>query len=86
MTFLANNPQSGIDDALSSTGLGTVDVSELTNIVKKIVNERVDFIKEQGERAVGGLMGIAMKELKGKADGKIIRDLLIVEVQRVLSA
>lgn len=86
LTYLANNPQSTIDNALSSTGLSTVEISDVANIVRKIVDERIDFIKEQGERSVGGLMGIAMKELKGKADGKTVRDLLIDEVQRVLSA
>ena len=86
LTYLANNPQSTIDNALSSTGLNTVEISDVANIIKKIVDERIDFIKEQGERSVGGLMGIAMKELKGKADGKTVRDLLIDEVQRVLSA
>jgi glutamyl-tRNA(Gln) amidotransferase subunit E len=85
LTYVANNPKSGIDDALASTGLGAADASDVADIVKKIVEGRIDFVREQGERSVGGLMGIAMKELKGKADGKTVRELLIAEVQKVLA-
>jgi len=49
------------------------------------VEARLDFVREKGEAAVGGLMGVAMKELRGKADGKLVKDLLASEVKRVLA-
>jgi len=85
LTFLAKNPDSTIDDALSATGLGMVDQSEIEGIIKKIVADREDFIREQGERAIGGLMGVVMKELRGKADGKAVKDIISAEVNRILS-
>ena len=51
---------------------------------KSIVESRIDFVREKGEAAVGGLMGVAMKDLRGKADGKLVKELLTAEVKRVL--
>ncbi|TXT56816.1 MAG: Glutamyl-tRNA(Gln) amidotransferase subunit E [Candidatus Thorarchaeota archaeon] len=85
LKFLANHPSKSISHALKETGLSKVDVVDLEEIIHKIVEERVDFIKEQGERSIGGLMGVAMKELRGKADGKKVKSLLQSEIQRVLA-
>ncbi|MFW9799476.1 MAG: GAD domain-containing protein, partial [Candidatus Thorarchaeota archaeon] len=85
LTHLANNPSSNVKEALEATELERMDATELERIIRAIVRERVDFVRERGETAVGGLMGVAMKELRGKADGKTVKDLLIIEVRRVLA-
>ena len=84
LTYLAKNPSSNVEKAMEATGLGMADQGEVEQLIKQIVAERVDFIREQGDRAVGGLMGVAMKELRGKADGKTVKELLTKEVNRVL--
>ncbi len=85
LTHLANNPSSNVKEALEATELERVDTTELEGIIREIVMERADFVREKGEAAIGGLMGVAMKELRGKADGKTVKDLLTIEVRRVLS-
>ena len=84
LTFFANHPRLSIEMAIESTGLGMATSNEVEDIVKKIVAERKDFIREQGERSIGGLMGIAMQELRGKADGKKVKELLTIEIQKLL--
>jgi len=86
LTFFAENPKTNIENAIESTGLGMVSSGEVEDIIKKIVSEREDFIREQGERSVGGLMGVAMKELRGKADGKTVKELLEKEVKALLKS
>ncbi len=86
LTFFANKPKTRITEAIELMGLGMASSGEVEDIIKKIVTEREDFIREQGERSVGGLMGIAMKELSGKADGKTVRELLTKEVQELLNS
>ncbi|MHA1964323.1 MAG: Glu-tRNA(Gln) amidotransferase subunit GatE [Candidatus Thorarchaeota archaeon] len=86
LTYFANQPKSSIKMAIESTGLGMATSGEVEDIIKKIVAEREDFIRDQGERSVGGLMGIAMKELRGKADGKTVKELLAAEVQKLLKS
>jgi glutamyl-tRNA(Gln) amidotransferase subunit E len=84
LTYLTKNPKSSVSDALAKMGLGKVDAEEIRGVIEEIVNSRQDFIKEQGERAVGGLMGVVMKQLRGKADGKLVRSILLEEIKRVL--
>ena len=49
---------------------------ELYKILAEIADKNIGIITHQKERAIGPLMGIAMKEVRGKADG--------VEVNRIL--
>jgi len=86
LTYYSNQPKSSIEMAIESTGSGMATRIEVEGIIKKIVAEREDFIREQGERSVGGLMGIAMKELSGKADGKTVKELLTKEIRKILNS
>ena len=62
--------------AMQSTDVSSMDESELNGILDKIIQNNLDLVKERGEHAVVTLMGIAMKEVRGKASGKIVNDLL----------
>ncbi len=85
LTHLSINPRSNIEDALSATNLEMITEDELKQIIRNIVASRTDFVWERKETAVGGLMGLAMKELRGKADGKTVRRLIIQEIKRILA-
>jgi len=69
--------------AVQSVAPGISD-DELTGIIRAILSERVDFVKEQGMRSVGPVMGVVMQEVRGRADGKKISDLLKKEIQAML--
>lgn len=79
---LANG--SNVDKAISSLGLGSLDQGDAVGIIDGIIKERADFVREKGEAAVGPLMGVAMKELRGKVDGKKAADLLSERVKAFL--
>jgi glutamyl-tRNA(Gln) amidotransferase subunit E len=53
---------------------------ELLVIVKKIVEERSDFIAERGNGALGPLMGVVMAEVRGSVDGKLVSEVLRQEI------
>ncbi len=85
LTYLANNPKSDVQTAIEATGLGMASSVEVEEIIKKLVREREDFIRKQGDRSIGALMGAVMKELGGKADGKMVNELLRKEIQNLLN-
>jgi glutamyl-tRNA(Gln) amidotransferase subunit E len=85
LTYFGNNPSTSIQEALSKTGLGKIETEDIKKIIRSIVEDRLDFVRERGQAAVGGLMGVAMKELRGKADGKLVKELLTSEVKRLLN-
>lgn len=53
-----------------------VSRSDAERIIRRIVAEHHELISERGEAALSPLMGLAMKELRGKLDGKEISSLL----------
>ncbi|MBP2133226.1 glutamyl-tRNA(Gln) amidotransferase subunit E [Methanomicrobium sp. W14] len=61
-----------------------VSEEELTGVIKKVISERTEFIEEQGMRALGPLMGVVMKEMRGRADGKVISEILKKELLKML--
>ena len=86
LTHLANNPNLSAGEALAATGLSMVNNDEAAEVIRKIVQDREDFIREQGERSFGGLMGVVMKELGGKVDGKTVKKILTTEINKLLNS
>ena len=83
LKFLANQPDKSVERAIEEIGL-RVDKGEVEVLIADIVNQKKKFIREKGARAVGPLMGIVMKELRGKVDGKVINKILEEKVKEVL--
>nr|QNO51747.1 glutamyl-tRNA(Gln) amidotransferase subunit E [Methanosarcinales archaeon ANME-1 ERB6] len=83
LKFLANQPEKSVERAIEEIGLG-VDKDEVEVLIADIVSQKKKFIREKRERAVGPLMGIVMKELRGKVDGKVINKILEEKVKEVL--
>lgn len=79
---LAEAPDAGIDAAIESAGAGAIDSAEVETIIARIVSDQADFVKERGPAAMGPLMGIVMKELRGKADGQLVSKVLQAEIKK----
>ena len=62
--------------AMQSTDVSSMGEDELNDILDKIIQNNMDLVKERRENALVTLMGIAMKEVRGKASGKMVNALL----------
>ncbi|MDD2756856.1 MAG: Glu-tRNA(Gln) amidotransferase subunit GatE [Methanothrix sp.] len=82
---LAVHPEMSADEAAAAAGLAGVDEAEVEKAVRAIVAGKVDLVRSKGERAAAPLMGLVMKELRGKADGSIVSAILKKEIQNILS-
>jgi len=74
------------EEAMKNTAIEAVDESDLEKIIEEIVEKNQDIIINQKERAVGPLMGIAMKKLRGKASGEIVNKLLLKNIRKKLAS
>jgi len=72
------------EGAMAALGLEAIDQRDAVRVLDAIIAERAEFVRERGEGAVGPLMGVAMKELRGKVDGKAAADLLRERVRAFL--
>lgn len=58
-----------VESVMKSLGSNVSD-EDLEALARKIVEERMPFVKEKGMGALGPLMGVMMKEVRGAVDGK----------------
>ena len=88
LKFLASQPQpaeTSVAKAVKEIGLeAETNLEEVERLIAEVVSARRDFVKESGARAVGPLMGVVMKELRGKVDGKEVNKILTEKVKEIL--
>lgn len=82
---LAEHPELCAADAASGAGLTGVGTSGVEGVVHDVVSEKADLVRSKGERAIAPLMGLVMKELRGKADGALVSAILKREIQNILN-
>ena len=75
-----------IEEAMKNASIVAVNESDLEKIIEEIVEKNQEIVKNQKERAVGPLMGIAMTELRGKASGELVNKLLLKNIKKKLSS
>jgi glutamyl-tRNA(Gln) amidotransferase subunit E len=74
-----NSPQK----AAESLNLIMLSAEDVEKIIAEIVESGKEMISNRGMGAMGPLMGMAMKKLKGKADGKLVNKLLKDKIQNI---
>ncbi|MGE4275233.1 MAG: Glu-tRNA(Gln) amidotransferase subunit GatE [Candidatus Methanomethylophilaceae archaeon] len=75
---------SGVNEAIETLGLSALDRDQAVGIIRSMIAERADFVKEKGMASIGPLMGPVMQEMRGKLDGKEASDLLKNEIASFL--
>ena len=73
-----------IEEAMKNASIESISEEDVDKIIKNIVDKNQEIIKNQKERAMGPLMGMVMKELRGKASGEIINKLLLKNIKKKL--
>ena len=73
-----------IEDAIKNTAIETVSKEEFEKVIENIIINNKEIIQNQKERAVSPLMGIAMKELRGKISGEMVNSLLLEKIKKFL--
>jgi glutamyl-tRNA(Gln) amidotransferase subunit E len=62
-----------------------VGTSGVEDIIHDVVSGKADLVRSKGERSIAPLMGLVMKELRGKADGALVSAILKREIQNILN-
>ena len=76
LTWLTKHEGASSKEAIESLGLKAISTTELEAIIDKVLKENATLIHEQRTGALGALMGIVMKEVRGKADAKLVNETL----------
>jgi len=74
--WLSKNGGKTLQDAVDALGLKMFSKSELAQLVDRVIAENKQSVDQMGNKAFGMLMGIVMKEVRGKAEPGLVSKLL----------
>ncbi len=80
LKWLASNPESNASQAINELNLGMLTRADLEGIITKVLAENTSLIKENRSNVLGKMMNLVMGEVRGKADPKMVNDLLRVRL------
>jgi len=73
-----------IEKAEQTLGLKHISEKDVEHIIDNIISEKREYIMQRGTKAFNPIMGLIMKELRGKADGEIVSKLLKTKMNEIL--
>jgi glutamyl-tRNA(Gln) amidotransferase subunit E len=73
-----------VDDAIKALGLSSMSDGDLSEALDRIIGENMQVVKEKGMAALSQVMGRAMAQLRGKADGQKINSMLKEKLQKMV--
>ena len=82
LTALAEEPELDAETAAEREGLGSAGEDRVREAVVDVVERNADQVSEEGMGAFSALMGEAMGELRGKAEGEVVSSVLREEIQK----
>lgn len=83
-TAIIESPEEDVTTIAESNNLTLLSEDEVCEIIANIVAKNENMVTERQMGAMGPLMGMSMKELKGKADGSLVNKIVKEEIQKLL--
>jgi glutamyl-tRNA(Gln) amidotransferase subunit E len=74
--WLSKNQDKTLQDAVEALGLKMFSKAELSKLVDRVIAENKQSVDQLGQKVFGMLMGVVMKEVRGKADPAVVSELL----------
>jgi glutamyl-tRNA(Gln) amidotransferase subunit E len=76
LNWIAKNKNANPNNAIESLGLHMISKNDIEKLIDKIIEENSDFIKKRGKNAFGPIMGLIMKEARGRVKPQTIKNIL----------
>ena len=84
MIAVSKKPNEDVGIVAEEANLTLLSEDEVRDIIHEIATQNESMIKERQMGAMGPLMGMSMKKLKGKADGSLVNKIVREEIQNLL--
>lgn len=81
---MCKNPTKDADTIAEEENLSLLSPDDVKKIISEIAEANKSMIEERQMGAMGPLMGMSMKKLKGKADGSLVNKIVKEEIQKRL--
>lgn len=77
-------PDADVAEIAQENNLTMLSEEDIVKIISEVVAKNEGMVKERQMGAMGPLMGMCMKQLKGKADGSMVNKTLREEIQKLI--
>ena len=82
VSWLSQHEDSTVENAIDRIGLKMLSNEELDEIVNSVIEHNRSLIEERGANAFGPLIGMVMKEVRGKANAALVSELIKKRLER----
>jgi glutamyl-tRNA(Gln) amidotransferase subunit E len=82
ISWLSKNEAKSVQEAINSLGLKMLSEEEIERIIDRIIAANKDTIEKRGQEAFGMIMGMVMKEVRGKANASLVNEILGRKLRR----
>jgi glutamyl-tRNA(Gln) amidotransferase subunit E len=80
--WLSKHENASVDEAIVSLELKMISKEALEKIIEEVIEKNKDLIKERGAGVFDPLMGMVMKEVRGKASVQLVSEVLKKKLQQ----
>ena len=71
-------------DAVEKASITQLNQDELEKILDKIIEQNYDEIKKDGMHSMSSIMGLVMKQVRGRTSGRLVNQLLKTKIQAII--
>ena len=82
--YIIKNKEKSVQKTIDELDLHKISERQLEEIIRQIVKEKRQYIMKYKKQSINPLMGIIMKKIKGKAEGKTINKILNQEIEKII--
>jgi len=82
LKWLSSHPDASAEDALGALKLRMLTSDELGGIIAKALESNRSLVDENGTKALGKMMNLVMGEVRGRADPKLVTELLRTRLEQ----
>lgn len=76
LKWLATHPTEKVETALDQLNLRMLPKTELSAVITKVIDSNRSLVIENGTKVLGKIMSLVMAEVRGRADPKLVSELL----------
>jgi glutamyl-tRNA(Gln) amidotransferase subunit E len=74
--WLSKNEEKTLREAIESLGLKALPKEEIEKIIDDVIAKNKDLVEKSGAKAFGIVMGMVMKEVRGRANAETVGELI----------
>lgn len=83
-TWLAQHEKATAEEAIRDLGLKMIPRNQLEAIVDRAVKENIELVRRREEDAANLLMGVIMRQVRGRVDAGLANKILKIKIQKHL--